>query len=54
MVDLDSDYSAYGLARHKGYGTRQHIASLRRLGPSAIHRRSFKPVRDISYSFTLL
>ncbi len=45
MVEFDEIYPGYGLARHKGYGTRQHIASLYRLGPCPIHRRSFKPVR---------
>jgi len=45
MVEFDKIYPGYGLARHKGYGTRQHIASLYRLGPCPIHRRSFKPVR---------
>ncbi len=44
MTELDSVYPGYGLARHKGYGTRQHLQCLRRLGPCAIHRRSFAPV----------
>jgi ribonuclease HII len=47
MIELDSVHSGYGLARHKGYGTEQHLACLCRLGPSPIHRRSFKPVRDM-------
>jgi ribonuclease HII len=44
MRGLDSVYPGYGLARHKGYGTRQHLECLLRLGPCAIHRRSFAPV----------
>jgi ribonuclease HII len=44
MTELDSVYPGYGLARHKGYGTRQHLQCLGRLGPCAIHRRSFAPV----------
>ncbi len=48
MVELDQTYPGYGLARHKGYGTKEHISCLRRLGPSPIHRQSFKPVRDVS------
>lgn len=44
MTELDSAYPGYGLARHKGYGTRQHLQCLGRLGPCAIHRRSFAPV----------
>ncbi len=45
MEGLDGTYPGYGLGRHKGYGTEQHLACLRRLGPCAIHRRSFAPVR---------
>jgi ribonuclease HII len=44
MTALDAVYPGYGLARHKGYGTRQHLQCLGRLGPCAIHRRSFAPV----------
>jgi ribonuclease HII len=47
MVEFDRAYPGYGLAQHKGYGTRQHFACLSRLGPCPIHRRSFRPVRDI-------
>lgn len=41
---LDQVYPGYGFARHKGYPTREHLAALRRLGPSPAHRRSFAPV----------
>lgn len=37
---------AYGLARHKGYGTAQHLLALRQYGPSPLHRMSFRPVRE--------
>ena len=47
MIELDRTYPGYGLTHHKGYGTREHLACLRRLGPSPIHRRSFKPVKDM-------
>ena len=47
MVELDKIYPGYGLAKHKGYGTKQHLSCLRRLGPSSIHRQSFRPVRDM-------
>jgi len=47
MVELDRAHPGYGLAQHKGYGTRGHLSCLHRLGPSPIHRRSFKPVKDI-------
>ncbi|MCZ6538653.1 MAG: ribonuclease HII [Chloroflexi bacterium] len=44
---FESDYPGYGFAAHKGYGTVVHIAALKKLGASPIHRRSFKPVKDI-------
>lgn len=46
MVELDGTYRGYGLAQHKGYGTEEHLACLRRLGPCPIHRRSFSPVKE--------
>lgn len=48
MTELDSVYPGYGLAEHKGYGTAEHLTSLRRLGPSPIHRRSFGPVAEVA------
>lgn len=48
LVELDHQYPGYGLARHKGYGTAAHRAALRRLGPSAIHRRSYEPVAAVA------
>jgi ribonuclease HII len=47
MVEFDRIYPGYGLAQHKGYGTKEHLACLSRLGPCPIHRQSFRPVRDI-------
>ena len=44
MVQLDQEYPGYGLAKHKGYPTAQHLDALARLGVSPIHRRSFAPV----------
>jgi ribonuclease HII len=46
MVRLDALYPGYGLAIHKGYPTAGHLAALRALGPCAIHRQSFRPVRE--------
>jgi len=46
MAELDLQYPGYGMARHKGYGTKEHIAALRELGPCEIHRVSF--IRKIS------
>jgi ribonuclease HII len=46
MVELDRLYPQYGLAKHKGYGSRAHMQALFEHGPSPIHRRSFRPVRE--------
>ena len=46
MMEYDKLYPEYGFARHKGYGSPAHADALSRFGPSPIHRRSFKPVRD--------
>ncbi len=45
MVKYDRHYPGYGFAIHKGYGTPQHLAALAALGPCAIHRRSFAPLK---------
>jgi ribonuclease HII len=45
MIELDGLYPGYGFARHKGYGTKIHQEALLRLGPCAVHRRSFAPLR---------
>lgn len=47
MVKMDKLFPGYELARHKGYGTPQHLAALKLLGPSPIHRRSFEPVKSL-------
>lgn len=46
MEGFDQLYPGYGLAKHKGYATREHIEALWRLGPCAIHRRSFDPIKS--------
>ena len=45
LVALDAVYPQYGFAKHKGYGTAEHLVALREHGASPIHRRSFSPVR---------
>ena len=47
MVQLDAIYPGYGLARHKGYPSRAHLEALKELGVSPIHRRSYRPVREV-------
>jgi len=44
LMRMDERYPGYGLAVHKGYGTREHLAALRALGPSPAHRVSFRGV----------
>jgi ribonuclease HII len=48
MVNLDREHPGYGFSRHKGYGTPEHHAALRRLGASAIHRSSYEAVRELT------
>ena len=45
LLALDARFPQYGFARHKGYGTAEHLAALREHGPCPAHRRSFAPVR---------
>ena len=46
MVAFEAKYPGYGFAKNKGYGTAQHMEALKRLGATAIHRRSFAPVSE--------
>jgi ribonuclease HII len=45
MIELDTHYPQYGFARHKGYGTPQHLAALQRYGPCPLHRYTFAPIK---------
>ena len=45
MRALEEEYVGYGFGRHKGYGTTQHRAALEARGLSAVHRRSFAPMK---------
>jgi ribonuclease HII len=47
MRALHKRYPEYGFARHFGYPTPQHLARLSELGPCAVHRRTFAPVRAL-------
>lgn len=46
MEELDKQFPGYGFARHKGYGTAEHLKAIRQQGPCAIHRRSFEPIKS--------
>ena len=41
MEKFDAEYPEYGFAKHKGYGTKQHIEAIKKYGPCPIHRRTF-------------
>lgn len=45
MRKYDIEYPQYGLAQHKGYPTRAHVAAISKHGPSEIHRMTFAPLR---------
>lgn len=47
MVELAQNYPGYGLEKHKGYPTKDHLAFIRLNGVTPIHRRTFRPIRLI-------
>ena len=48
MLDMAAGFPGYGWERNKGYGTKEHADALARLGPTPYHRRSFKPIRELT------
>lgn len=42
MIEFDKEFPQYGFAKHKGYGTKDHLEAIRKFGPCPIHRRSFR------------
>lgn len=51
MVKYDAAYPLYGFKVHKGYGTKRHMDALRTYGPCQIHRRTFEPVRQLTFGW---
>ena len=51
LVEFDALYPGYGLARHKGYCSRQHLEALARLGPTPLHRKNWSPVAQRMLEF---
>ncbi len=48
LKELDEKYPEYKFAKHKGYGTKEHLEALKTYGPiEGIHRKSFRPVSEI-------
>lgn len=52
LVELDTVYPGYGLAKHKGYCSREHLAALDRLGPTPLHRKNWSPVAQTMLEFS--
>ena len=46
LEELDERYPEYGFAKHKGYGTKEHLEALAKYGPLPVHRKSFGPVKQ--------
>ena len=46
MLEFDKKYPQYKFAKHKGYGTAEHMALMKTYGICPIHRRSFAPVKE--------
>ena len=46
ITELDKKYPEYNFAKHKGYGTKEHLEAIAKYGPSPIHRLTFKGVRE--------
>ena len=48
LCEFDAQYPEYGFARHKGYGTQEHLNALKKYGPTPVHRKSFQPVAQLN------
>jgi ribonuclease HII len=51
LVEFDAVYPGYGLAKHKGYCSAEHLDALKRLGPTPQHRKSYRPVAQTALQF---
>src|SRR6201996_5422499 len=51
LVEFDKQYPGYGLASHKGYCSREHMAALAKLGPTPLHRKNWSPVAQRMLEF---
>lgn len=49
MRDFEQQFPGYGFTKHKGYGTQLHQQSLQKLGACEIHRRSYTPIKILSF-----
>jgi ribonuclease HII len=46
MENYDKEYPCYGFAKHKGYGSAKHLEAIAKFGPSPIHRKTFRGVKE--------
>ncbi len=53
MLELDKIYPQYGFSQNKGYPTKEHILALKKYGPCDIHRKTFAPIADMMYQFSI-
>ncbi|MBN2299830.1 MAG: ribonuclease HII [Acholeplasmataceae bacterium] len=47
MVEMDKLFPMYNFKKHKGYGTKEHIAAILKYGPSPIHRKTYEPIKSM-------
>ena len=47
ICEADKLYPQYGFSKHKGYGTKKHLESLKKYGPCEIHRKTFAPIKNL-------
>jgi ribonuclease HII len=53
MREQHRQYPQYNFCQHKGYGTKEHLALIKKFGPSLIHRRSFSPLNNSRKKYSL-
>lgn len=51
LIELDREFPGYGLAQHKGYSCPAHMEALARLGPTPLHRKTYRPVAQAAIQF---
>ena len=54
MVEMHEKFPQYEFLKHKGYGTAVHMAALKKFGPCALHRASFRPVREAEEMYRMM
>mgnify|MGYP002508861888 CR=1 FL=1 len=52
MKNLSKEYPEYGFEKHKGYGTKEHIEALKKIGPCIYHRLSFLKYLSVALALT--